>query len=88
METKKSRSGSRAPLNPKTKAQRLVRLKELTDRLDARADEIETLSRQREAVIVDLHEIDSVAFAEMGRTTGKSGQAFHKAYQKAHARNS
>ncbi len=81
-EPKKTRSGSRAPKNPKTKAQRLVRVEELTERMDARAGEVEDLAAERNRIVRDLREIDGVTFREIAQAIGKSEQAVHKAFQK------
>lgn len=79
---KKSRSGSRAPKDPKTKAQRLVRVEELTERMDARQAEVETLAAERNRIVEDLRRIDGATFREIAQATGKSEQAIHKAFQK------
>lgn len=79
---RKTRSGSRAPSNPKTKAQRLVRVQELTERIDARLGEAETLSVERNRIVRDLREIDKATFREIAEAEGKSEQAVHKAYTK------
>jgi len=81
---KKTRSGSRAPKNPKTKAQRLVRAKELTERIDARFSEIEELGRDRLRVFRELRDVDGATFREIGAAVGKSEQAVHKALNKNH----
>lgn len=81
--TKKSpRSGSRAPTNPKTKAQRLVRVQELTERMDHRLAEVQDLGAERNRIVRDLREKDGATFREIATATGKSEQAIHKAFQK------
>ncbi len=85
---RKSRSGSRAPKNPKTKAQRLVRVQELTERMDARLEEVEDLGRERNRIVSELRAEDGATFKEIGDACGKSEQAIHKAFHKprlAHA---
>lgn len=79
---RKSRSGSRAPTNPKTKAQRLVRVEELTERMDARQDEVESLAAERDRIVRELRDIDGATFREIALAAGKSEQAIHKAFQK------
>lgn len=80
--TRPSRSGSRAPQNPKTKAQRLARVAELTERIDARLADAQTLSDDRNRIIRDLREADGATFREIAEAAGKSEQAFHKAFTK------
>lgn len=79
---RKHRSGSRAPVNPKTKAQRLTRAKELTERMDARLVEVEEMGRERTRIVGELRSIDGVTFREIAAAVGKSEQAIHKAFQK------
>lgn len=79
MAERTSRSGSRAPVNPRTKAQRIVRVQELTERMRTRQDEIDSLGDQRAGVIRDLHEQDGMKFREIATATGASVQAIHKA---------
>lgn len=79
---RKSRSGSRAPKDPKTKAQRLVRVEELTERMDARAAEVEDLAAERNRIVRELREVDGATFREIAQAVGKSEQAIHKAFQK------
>lgn len=78
----KSRSGSRAPKNPKTKAQRLVRVEELTERIDARLAEVDALGKERNRIVGDLRSIDGATFKEIGDACGKSEQAIHKSFHK------
>lgn len=80
---RKSRSGSRAPTNPRTKAQRLLRAKELTDRIDARLGEVEDLAKERNRIVAELRGMDGATFREIASAVGKSEQAIHKAFQKA-----
>lgn len=82
MAEKKTRSGSRAPKNPTTKAQRLVRAKELTDRIDARLGEVDELGAERNRIVGQLREIDGATYREIGQAVGKSEQAIHKAFNK------
>lgn len=79
---RKTRSGSRAPANPKTKAQRLTRGLELTQRIDVRLGEVEALSKERNAIVEALRNEDGVTYREMGEAWGKSEQAIHKAHKK------
>lgn len=79
---KKTRSGSRAPKDPKTKAQRLTRVQELTERIDARLHEVEDLGRERDRIVGELREIDKATFREIAASAGKSEQAIHKAFTK------
>jgi hypothetical protein len=79
---KKNRSGSRAPKNPKTKAQRLTRVQELTERIDARLAEVDDLTKERNRVVKDLRDVDHATFREIGHACGKSEQAIHKAFSK------
>lgn len=79
---RKSRSGSRAPTNPKTKAQRLVRVQELTERMDARLEEVDALAEERNRIVTALRDIDGVTYREIAAACGKSEQALHKAHQK------
>lgn len=80
--TRKHRSGSRAPLNPKTKAQRLTRARELTERMDVRLAEVEAMGAERNRIVAELREVDGVTFREIAGAVGKSEQAIHKAFQK------
>lgn len=77
-----SRSGSRAPTNPTTKAQRLTRAAELTERMDRRLVEVEALGRERHGLLVTLREEDGATFKEIATAVGKSEQAIHKAFHK------
>lgn len=79
---KTRRSGSRAPKNPTTKAQRLVRVEELTERIEARQVEIETLTSDRNRIIRDLRDVDGASFREIALAAGTSQQAIHKAFRK------
>lgn len=80
---KTSRSGSRSRSNPTTKAQRLTRVAELTERMDARLEEVKSLGAERSQHVRDLRSIDGVSFAEIARHAGKSPQAIHKSLQEA-----
>lgn len=80
--SRKSRSGSRAPKNPRTKAQRLVRVEELSQRITARLAEVEELADERKRILGDLHALDGASFAEMARAAGTSRQAIHKSFHK------
>lgn len=79
---RKSRSGSRAPTNPKTKAQRLTRAKELTERIESRLQEAEELSQERNRIVGELRQVDGLTFKLIAAAIGKSEQAIHKAFQK------
>ena len=79
---RKHRSGSRAPVNPRTKAQRLVRARELTERMDARLAEVEQMGQERNRIVGELRTIDGATFREIAQAVGKSEQAIHKAFQK------
>lgn len=83
---KKTRSGSRAPKDPKTKAQRLTRVQELTERIDARLEEVEDLGKERNRIVGDLRAVDKATFREIGQACGKSEQAIHKAFTKPSTR--
>lgn len=75
----KSRSGSRSVANPKTKAQKLTRVAELTERIDRRQAEVEDLARERATVVQSLRDEDPpVSLREIGDAMGKSPQAAHK----------
>lgn len=76
---KASRSGSRSRKDPKTKAQRLTRVAELTERIDARQAEVEALGSERVKVIEALRDEDGATYAEIAVAAGKSPQAIHKA---------
>jgi DNA-directed RNA polymerase specialized sigma subunit len=78
----KSRSGSRAPTNPKTKAQRLTRVQELTERIEARLADVEALGDERNRIVGDLRSKDGATFKEIGDACGVSEQAIHKAFHK------
>lgn len=80
---RKHRSGSRAPTNPKTKAQRLTRAKELTERMDVRLAEVESMTAERNRIVADLRSEDGATFREIATAIGKSEQAIHKAFQKS-----
>lgn len=88
MAEKKTRSGSRAPKNPKTKAQRLIRAKELTDRIDARLHEVDDLGAERNRIVGELRDIDGATYREIGQAVGKSEQAIHKAFNKIRGNHS
>lgn len=88
MAEKTSRSGSRAPVNPKTKAQRLVRARELTERIDARLEEVDDLGAERNRIVGELREIDGATYREIGQAVGKSEQAIHKAFNKVRQNHS
>lgn len=79
---RKSRSGSRAPSNPKTKAQALTRVGELTERIEARLADVETLGDERNRVVGDLRAKFGATFKEIGDACGVSEQAIHKAFHK------
>lgn len=79
---KAPRSGSRSRKNPQTKAQRLTRAAELTERMDTRLAEIEDLGAERVQIIKDLRELDGATYAEIAEVVGKSPQALHKALHK------
>lgn len=79
---RKSRSGSRAPTNPTTKAQRLVRVGELTERIEARLAEVDSLGADRNRIVGDLRSKDGATFKEIGDACGVSEQAIHKAFHK------
>lgn len=85
--TPKSRSGSRAPTNPKTKAQRLVRVQELTERIGSRQADIEGLGEERNRIVGELRAIDGATFREIATAAGTSEQAIHKAFNKPSAQN-
>lgn len=76
---RRSRSGSRAPVNPKTKAQRVLRVKELTERIADRAAEVEDLSEKRAKVIRELRFEDRLTIREVSELVGLSPQGVHKA---------
>lgn len=79
---KKSRSGSRAPSNPKTKAQRLSRVKEITEKIDRHLAEVESWGAERDRIVGELREVDGATFREIAFAAGKSEQAIHKAFGK------
>jgi len=81
-----SRSGSRAPSNPKTKAQRLTRVGELTERITARLEGVENLAADRNRIVKELIEKDGATYNEIGEACGTSAQAIHKALHKRAAR--
>lgn len=78
-----SGSGSRAPSNPTTKAQRLTRVAELTSRMDDRAAQIEVLGAERNRIVAELRSGPiPVTFAEIAQACGKSEQAIYKSFYK------
>jgi DNA-directed RNA polymerase specialized sigma subunit len=79
---RKSRSGSRAPSNPKTKAQALARVGELTERIEARLADVEALGDDRNRIVEDLRAKYGATFKEIGDACGVSEQAIHKAFHK------
>lgn len=79
---RKSRSRSRAPSNPTTKAQRLTRVQELTERIIARQTDVEDLGAERNRIVDDLREIDGATYQEIADAAGTSSQALHKAHTK------
>ena len=79
---KASRSGSRAPMNPKTKAQRLARVKEITEKIDRHLAEVESWGAERDRIVGELREVDGATFREIAAAAGKSEQAIHKAFGK------
>lgn len=82
---KKSRSGSRAPKNPTTKPQRLVRVAELTERIDARLQDVKDLGAERDRIVGQLRKEDGATYREIAHACGKSEQAIHKAFTKKKA---
>ena len=82
---RKSRSGSRAPTNPKTKAQRLTRVQELTERIKARLQDVEDLGEERNRIVKALREQDGATFREIAAAAQTSEQAIHKAFTKPSA---
>lgn len=67
---------------PKTKGARLTRVGELTERIDARLAEVESLADERDKIVVQLRDTDGATFREIADAAGKTEQAIHKAYWK------
>lgn len=85
-ESRRSRSGSRAPTQPKTKQQRLLRAKELTERIDRRVHEATEMSEERAAIFDKLNVQDGVPMAEIGEFIGRSEQLVNKAVNRLRAK--
>lgn len=80
--TKAKRSGSRAPVHPKTKVQRLIRVQELTERIGSHLVKIDELGRERDRIVGELRDLDKATFKEIASATGKTEQAMHKSFTK------
>lgn len=76
------RSGSRAPVNPKTKAQRVTRIQELSERRSVREAEAIALLDERDRIIVALKDEDGLSFREIGTILGQTTQNAHLAYHR------
>lgn len=92
-QARKKSSGSRAPVNPKTKVQKLLRLGDLTKSIEHHLSAAEAKGRERDEVVASLRDETSpmserATFKEMAEATGISEQAFHKAFNKWKARQS
>lgn len=81
-EKRASRSGSRAPVAPRTKHQRLVRARELTERMDRRLEEIEEMGKERAAIFDTLNREDEVTLDDIAKAIDRSEQLVHKAVKK------
>lgn len=81
-----ARSGARSVKNPQTPRQRIVRIEELTERIQARQAEVDDLHAERDQVIVAARDEDRATFQVIGTAMTTTYQAAHKAYNRAKAR--